>query len=173
MVTETLKSFPVDHILQIFIIPDFDLLDFVGCTETVKEIDERNAALESGKMRYRCEVHDFLNGRTAEHRTASLTTCIDIGMITENGKGMAGNRTGRYVENARELFAGYLVEVRDHEKKSLGSRKCSGHSTGSEGSVISTRGTCLGLHLGNLYFLTEDILAARCCPLIHMLRHDG
>ena len=35
----------IEHIAEVLIIPDFNLLNLVRCTETVKEVKERNSAL--------------------------------------------------------------------------------------------------------------------------------
>ena len=50
----------VDHVLQVVVIPDCDLLDLVGGAEAVEEVEERNAALDGGEVRDRGEVHDLL-----------------------------------------------------------------------------------------------------------------
>ena len=43
--TEFSDCFQICHILKIFIIPCFDLLDFVRCTESVEEVDERTDSI--------------------------------------------------------------------------------------------------------------------------------
>ena len=78
------QSIHIQHIFQVFVIPLFDLLDFVRCSETVKEVDERNFAFDSCQMSYRCQVHNFLNAGFAKHSTACLAACIYVGMITED-----------------------------------------------------------------------------------------
>ena len=172
-VAEALQRVLIDKILKIFIIPCFDLLDLVGSTESVEEVDERNAALKSCEVSYRRKVHNFLHGGAAQHGAAGLTTCIHIGVIAENAECMAGHCTCGYVEDARKLFTGDFVKVRDHQKKTLGCGKCGGHSTGCQRAVERACRTCFRLHLCDLYFLTEDILAAGGSPFIHMLRHNG
>ena len=57
---ESLYSVPVDHFLQILVIPDFDFLVFVRCSETVKEVKHRQLSCDSGKMCYCCKVHSLL-----------------------------------------------------------------------------------------------------------------
>ena len=78
-------------------------------TESVKEVDKRNLALDRGAVRNRSQVHNLLNAGLAEHRASGLATGVNIGMIAENGQRVAGNGTGRYVEYARKLLAGNLV----------------------------------------------------------------
>ena len=45
---ECIDGIHISHILQILVIPGLDLLDLVGGTETVEEVDERNLALDCG-----------------------------------------------------------------------------------------------------------------------------
>ena len=50
VLTECCNRIHISHILQILVIPGLDLLDLVRCTETVKEVDERNFALDCCQM---------------------------------------------------------------------------------------------------------------------------
>ena len=43
--TELCDRVVIDQIVQIVIVPDLDLLDLVGCTESVEEVDEGKFAL--------------------------------------------------------------------------------------------------------------------------------
>ncbi len=123
-------------------------------------------------MRYRCKIHNFLYGRFAEHAGTCLTTCIDVRVITEDRKCVGSKRTCRNMKDTRELLAGYLVDIRDHKKKSLGSSVSRCHSACSKRAVERTSSACLGLHLGDLYFSPEDVLSSCRSPFIDMLRHD-
>ncbi len=173
VIAEALDRVHISKILQVFIVPGLDLLDLVGCAEAVKEVDERNASLERCKVGNRCQVHDFLYGRGAEHRASCLTTCINVRMVAEDGQSVACHSAGGYVEDARKLLARDLVQVRDHQQKSLGSGECRRQSACCEGAVIGTGSTGFGLHLRDLDLLAEDVLAAGCRPFIDMLGHDG
>ena len=70
-------------------------------------------------MSDRCEVHDFLHGRLAQQCGAGLTAGIDVGMITENVQCMCSHAAGGNVENAGKLLTGNLIDIRDHQKKTL------------------------------------------------------
>ena len=94
-------------------------------------------------------------------------------MITEDGKCVRCKCTCRYIKYAWKLLAGYLVDVRDHEQKTLRCGEGCSQSTSSEGTVNCTSSTRLRLHLGYLYGLAEKVLSAFSGPLIYMLRHDG
>ena len=43
VVSECLQCIPVKQLAEIFVIDSFDLLDLVRCSETVKEVHERNS----------------------------------------------------------------------------------------------------------------------------------
>ncbi len=45
---ESVDGFHISHVRQIGVIPDFNFLHFMGGTETVKKIKERNPALDGG-----------------------------------------------------------------------------------------------------------------------------
>ena len=172
VLTELPDRFGISHVGKICVIPCLDLLDLVGCTEAVEEIDERKAALQRRKMGDRGQIHHFLDGGFAEHAAACLAARIDVGMIAEDAQRMAGDRTGGNIEHARKLLARHLVQIRDHQQKALGRREGGRQSARRQRAVIGARGARLGLHLGDLDFLTEDILAACRRPFIHVLRHD-
>ena len=109
MFTELIDSIPVSHISQIFVIPGLDLLDLVGGTETVEEVDERNFALDSCQMSNRGQVHNFLYAGLTQHSAAGLTACIYIRVVAKDGQCMACKCTSRYIDNARKLLTGNLV----------------------------------------------------------------
>ena len=171
LIAERLNRVEVCHILQILVIPDLNLLNLVGGTETVEEVDKRNLALDCGEVRHRRQVHDFLYGRLTEHCTAGLSTCVDIRVIAEDAECVGCNRTCGDIDDARKHFTRNLVEVRDHEKQTLRRRIGRGQSACHEGTVYGTCRTCLRLHLRNLNRVTEDVLKSLCCPLIRVLCH--
>ena len=92
---------PIKHICEIRIIPLFNLLNLVRGSETVKEVEERNSALDSRKMCNGSKIHTFLWVVWTEHCIACLTASINIWMVTENWKSVACKSTGRYMDYAR------------------------------------------------------------------------
>ena len=109
MCTEFLDCILIYEIFQIFVIPCFDLLDFVWCTETIEEVNERNFTFQCCTMCNRCQVHNFLYAGFTEHCTSSLTTGVNIWMITKNIKSVWSYCTGRYVEYTRKLFTSNFI----------------------------------------------------------------
>ena len=119
---------------------------------------ERYAALDRGKMCNSAQVHDFLYTAGAQHCETGLTACVNIGVITEDGKSVCGNGTCCYIDNARKQFTCYLVHVRDHEKEALrsGIRCC--QSAGGQRPVERIRKLLLRLKFDNFYRIAEDVL---------------
>ena len=170
-VAELLYSVHVAHFLEVLIIPDSYLLDLVGCSESVEEVEERNSAFDSCKVSYRSEVHDFLNVALSEHRESCLTAGIYVGVVSEDVQRVSRNRTGRYMEYCRQKLSCDLVHVRDHQEESLGSSVCGRQSACSEGTVYCACSACLRLHLDYLYSRSEDVLASGSCPLVYIVSH--
>ena len=172
LVSPFLKCLEVEHLLQVFKIPLLNLLDLMRCAESVEEVDERKTSLDGCKVRNRCQVHNLLHRRLAQHAGASLTAGIHIGVVSENGKCMGSYCTRGYIEHARKPFTRDLVKVRDHQKQTLGSSVGRREGACCKRAVDGAGSTCLGLHLSNLDGLAKDVLHALCCPLICMLRHN-
>ena len=122
MLAELGDGIPVSHLSQIIIIPCLNLLDLMGSAETVEEVNKRNFALDCSQMSHCSQVHNFLYAGLAQHSASGLAACIYIRVITKNRQCVAGQSTSGYVDNARKLLAGNLVQIRNHQKQTLGSR---------------------------------------------------
>ena len=116
LISPSLDRIEISDLSQILVIPLLDLLDLMRSTETVKEINERKTTLDCCKMSDRRQVHNLLNAGFAQHTGTGLSTGINIGVISENRKCMAGQGTRGYIEHARKSFTCNLVEVRDHKQ---------------------------------------------------------
>jgi hypothetical protein len=82
--TECADGVPVHHLFVIFVIEDFDLLDFMGRAEPVKEVQERYPCLDGGHMGHAGQVHDFLHTARSEHGKTGLAGRHDILVVAEN-----------------------------------------------------------------------------------------
>ena len=169
--TEFIDSVHVNHVSEILVIPDSNLLNFMGCTETIEEIQERDTALDGCEMSNRTQVHNFLNAVFAQHCKAGLPACHDVRVITEDRQCMSSQSTSRNVEHAWQQFAGNLIHVRDHQQKTLGSCISCGQRTCIQGTMNSTRGTGLSLHFGYCHCVAEDVLLACSSPLVNVVCH--
>ena len=141
-VTEFVKSLRIKQRTEVFIIHDLDLLNLMRRAEAVEEVDERNAPLDGNEMCNRREIHDFLNTCFSEHSAACLTASHDVLMVAKDVQGVRCKRTSTDVEDARKKLTGNLVEVRDHQKKTLRSRVRRRERTGLQRAMHST--SCTG-----------------------------
>ena len=170
---ERLDGIPVEHVGQIIVIPDGDLLDLVRGAEAVEEVDERDAALDGGQVRHRGEVHDLLNVGLRQHGEAGLTAGVHVAVVAENAQRVGRDRTGGNVEHAGQKLAGDLVHVGDHQQQALRGGVGGGQRTGVERAVHAAGGAGLGLKLRNLDGGAEHILPTLGRPLIHVVRHGA
>ena len=80
--------------LQLLIAPHLDLLDLVGGTEAIEEMQEGDAALDGREVGDGGQVHDLLHAAGAQHGKAGLPAGVDIAVIAEDGKGVGSQRAG-------------------------------------------------------------------------------
>src|SRR5574344_1128501 len=83
-ITEFFNEFRFNQRTNIFHIHLFDLMVFVRCTETIKEVDERYRCFKCCQVRNRRKIHYFLNRTRTEHCEACLAASHNILMITED-----------------------------------------------------------------------------------------
>ena len=170
-VAECLNRFFIRQLCHVFVVDHFYFLDFVRSTEPIEEMQERNTGFQRGQMRHQRQVHNFLHRSGSQHRKPGLTTCHNVGLITEDVQSLRCQRTRTYMEYAGQQFAGNLVHVRDHQQQALGRGKRGGHSAGYQRAVHSTRCARFALHLYDVHRLAEDVLTAGRCPFIAGFRH--
>ena len=161
----------IRKVFELFIVPYLDFLNLVGGSEAVKEMDERNAALNRGKVGDGGEIHNLLRVAGAKHGKAGLTAGVNVGMIAENAqcvgsKGACGN-----VNNRRKQLARHFIHIRNHKKQSLRSGECGGKRSRGKRAVNGTGGAGFGLHLHYMNPVSEDIGSAGGRPFVGKLRH--
>ena len=171
--TECLELLHREQALEEVIVHDFNFVDFVGSTETIKEMHDRNRAVDRDQMRSTCEIHTVLNAVGAHHDHAGLTACIDVLMITKDGKSVSCEGTCRNMYYARKELTLQFVEVGDHKQQSLGCRKCGCQCTCLKRTVDCAGCAALRLHLNYLDLVTKYVGAARSCPCVDVLCHRG
>ena len=169
--TEGIDRIHVHHLGQIVIIPDGDLLDLMRGTEAVKEVQERDAALDGGQMRHGGQIHNFLHIALGEHGKTGLAAGHNVGLITEDGQRVRRERARRHMEHGREQFAGHLVHIRDHEQQALRGGVRRGQGAGIQRTVDSAGCAGLCLHFLHTDLRAEDVLAAGSGPLIDQVGH--
>ena len=163
----------VNHLGQVVIVPNRDLLDFVGGAEAVEEVQEGNAALDGCQVGNRAQVHDFLDVAFGQHCETGLSACHDVGMVAEDVQRMGCQGTRAHVEDGGHALCCDLVHVGDHQQQALGCGVGGGQRAGGQRAVYSTRGTALALHLADLDGRAEDVLLALGRPLVHEVSHGA
>ena len=169
--SEISQCFLIDERSQFIIIQDFNLLDFMACTETIEEVDERNAAFDGSQMSDAGKIHDFLCVSFSQHSAAGSSCTHDILMIAKNGQSMVGQCTGSDMENARKKFASYFIHVWKHEEHAL--RCCIGSSqrTALQRAVECAGCAAFGLHFNNMYGVAENVFLSVCGPFVYHFSH--
>ena len=127
-VTECLDCIAVKQLCHILVVDLLDLLDLMGGTEAVEEVYEGKACLDGGKMSYKCKIHNFLYGSGSEHCKTGLAACHNVAVVSEDGEGVSGERASGNVEDTGKQFAGDLIHIGDHQKKTLRSGESGGES---------------------------------------------
>ena len=169
--TEGTQRLLIDHTSQIVIIPDLDLLLLMRGTEAVKEMQERQTALDSRQMCHGGQIHSLLHAGRTQHGKACLVTGHNVTVIAEDAESMTGDGARRNVHNAGQQLTRNSVHIGDHQQKTLRCSICRSKRTRSQSAVESTCSAALRLHFGNRDLLAKNIFTACCLPLIHILRH--
>ena len=88
-----------------------------------------------------------------------------------DGQRVSRKSTGSDVQDGWKVLTGKLVQVRDHEQKTLRSSVGGGERARQDSTVEGTSGTGLGVHLVNAHDLAEGIEAVLGGPGINVLSH--
>ena len=172
-VVDILGVFLFYESLDVGVVGNFNLRNFVRSSETVEEVHKRNLGLEGSEMSYESEVHNFLYRVGAEHSKARLTASHYVGVVAEDIECVISESTCAYVEYARGQLARDFVHIGNHKKQALASRKGSCERACHQGTVYCACRTCFGLHFYNLQNLTENIFSSRGCPFVAVFCHRG
>ena len=168
---ESVNRVKIKHIRKLLVVPAFNLLIFVRCSEAIEEMQKGNARFNRCQMSNRSEIHSLLRVNRAKHCISRLPAGINILMIAENRKCVRRKCACRNIDNRRQKLTGNFVHVRNHQQKSLRSRVGCCERACRERAVNSAGGAALGLHLGNFNGSSENILFALSRPLICYLSH--
>ena len=171
--TESGHSVHVNHVSQVSIIPNGQLLDLVRGTETVEEVQEGNAAFDGSQMSHRSQIHDFLGVGLSQHRKAGLTAGHDVFMVAEDVQSVGGQGTSSDVEDAGEQLACNFIHIGDHQQQALRCGVGGGQGAGGQGTVDGTGSASLGLHFDDLDRIAKDVLLTLSRPLIHVVGHGA
>ena len=161
----------INDLCQFIIVDAFNLLDFVRCTETIEEVQERYTTFDCGQVCNASQIHNFLYGVGNQHSETCLTTSHNVGVITEDGQCMCSQSTCCYVEYAGQQFAGNFVHIGDHQQQTLRCCVCGCQRTGCQRAVYCTGSTCFRLHFYYFNCLTKKVLFTIRCPVVCFFSH--
>ena len=170
---EALQSLVADQRTEVFALEDLNLLDFVGGAETVKEVQERQAALDGCKVSHGAEVHRLLRVIRYQEIEAGGTGSHHVLMVAKDRECLGCQGARRYVEHAGQHLAGNFIHIRNHEQQTL--RRSEGRCQGTslQRTVHRTGGTGLTLHLCDRRDIAEHIFLAVRYPLVEQFCHSG
>ncbi len=86
--TELCNCFTVEQRCEVFLFKHLDFLDFVRCAETVKEVNERHAALDCCEVCNSGEVHNLLHAALCKHCASGLAGSHNVLMVTKDAECM-------------------------------------------------------------------------------------
>ena len=169
--TESIYCIPVQNLAQFLIRNNFNLLNLMGSTETIKEIKERNPSLNSNQMSNSSQIHNFLYRGLSQHSHTGLTGSHNILMVTKNVQRAGSQGTSTNVEYAWQKLTGNLVHIWNHQEHTLRCSIGSSQSTSLQGAMYSTSGASLRFHLYDVYLLAKQVFLALCCHFVYILSH--
>ena len=127
-----------------------DLRDLVRGPEAVEEVQERDARVESGRVRDRGEVLRLLDGAGGEHREAGLPAGHHVRVVAEDRERVRRERARRDVHAEGRQLARDLVHVGDHQEQALRRREGRRERAGLQRAVHRAGGAALRLHLDDV-----------------------
>ena len=169
--TECVYRILIQQFFEISIIHNLNLLDFVGGTEAVEEVQERYTAFDSTQMCYTCQIHNLLYTAFSQQCEAGLTCSHNVLVVTEDRQRACCQCTCGNVENCGQQLAGHFIHIRNHQKQALRCSVGSSQRTSLQRAVNCAGGTSFRLHFHQLYGLPENILFALGSPFIDNLSH--
>ena len=169
--TECIYRILIQQLFKISIIHNLNLLDFMGGTEAVEEVQERYATFDSTQMCYACQIHNLLYAAFSQQCEAGLTGSHNVLVVTEDRQRACCQCTCGNVENCGQQLAGHFIHIRNHQKQALRCGVGSSQRTCLQRAVNCAGGTCLGLHFHQLNGLPENVLFALGSPFIDNLSH--
>ena len=136
--TEFLDLVKGQQIVELIITDQGNLVDFVGGTKAIKEMEKGHTRLQRGHLANDSHIMSFLNTKGAEHGEAATSNHHRVRVVSIDGEGFASEGTRGDMDHSGEQFSGDLVKVWNVEQETLGTRKSSGQRPGDEGSMPST-----------------------------------
>ena len=143
----------------------------MGGSETVEEVEEGHAAVESRGVGDERHVVRLLRAVGAQHRKTGLAAGHHVGLIAENRKPVASDGARGNMHHKAHELAGNLVHVGNHQQKALGRRESRHKRARLQRAVHGARNAAFALQLAYGRGRAPDILFAFYRPLLTVFRH--
>ena len=97
----------------------YNLIDFMRCAETIKEMNKRNSAFQRSNLRNQRKILSFLYAAGAQHGAARLPNGHYVRMVAKDRQCMSGNGASSNVQHKWRQLTGQFVQRRDHQQQTL------------------------------------------------------
>ena len=148
--------------------PRFQFLNFMGCTETIEEVDEWYTSFNSCQVSYSGQVHYFLYGGFSKHSAYGCTSNHYVLMVTEDGQSVCSQCTSSYWNTPGSNSPATLYKL-GSINNNLGDVKVVVNAPACKEPWVAAAAPCFRLHFYNLNSVAEDVLrpdaAIRQCVL--------
>ena len=124
-------------------------VDFVGGSESVEEVHERDPGGKRGRLRDQGQVVSLLHRGRPEQREPRLPHRHHVRMVSEDRQSLGCNRSSRHIDDSRGQFTGDLVHVRNHQQQALRRGEGRRQRAALQGAVQSARRSTLALHFNH------------------------
>jgi hypothetical protein len=135
-----------DHFPNLFVGKNRDFVELVRSAETVEEVNKGNSGFQCGGLCNQRHILRLLNRGGGEHRETGRARRHDVGVIPEDGQGLAGDGPRRHMKDSRRQFPRDLEHVWNHEEQPLGRGKCRREGARLKSAVNRTRRPSFALH---------------------------
>jgi hypothetical protein len=146
-------------------------IEFVGRSESVEEVHERDTGRERGRLRDECQVLRLLHRGCREEGESRLPDGHHVGVVSKDRQALGCNRSSRHMNDGRCQLAGDLVHVRDHQQQALRRGEGRGQRAALQGAVQSAGRSTLALHFDYRRYGAPHIRPPRAGPFVSQLGH--
>ena len=126
---------PGHEVPELLIADERNLVDFMGGTKTIHEMQKGNSRVERGDLRNDRHIVCLLHRKGRYHGQSAATDDHRVTVVSIDGKCLTRQRPRGNVDDRGEEFAGNLVKIRNIEQQALRSRKGRGERARNESSV--------------------------------------
>ena len=156
---------------QIAIIQQRDLIHFMGSTEAIKEMQERNTRFQGGRLGNQRKISGFLHGIRTEQRKAGRARRHHVAVVTENRERMRRQSAGGHMNHGWRQLSRDFVHIGNHQQQPLGRGERRSQRSSLKRTMQSAGRASFTLHFYDRRYCAPDVLASFFLPLVRPLPH--